>query len=199
MRTIVLIDGQNLYHLARSAWASDSDIQNSAYSWPSYDVIKLAQALVAGTPGRRLTEVRFYTGVPNPGSGKVQKFWHEFWTNKLRDLRNRGVVVYRGRINAGGQEKGVDVSLALDLVQATYEGRYDCAIVVSRDTDFGPAVRMSKEIARMQGRKLTFESSYPLGAKSSSRRGIPGTLWVPITKSTYDACLDLTDYRPQIR
>ena len=29
--------------------------------------------------------------------------------------------VYLGRVNSSGQEKGVDVSLALDLVQATYE------------------------------------------------------------------------------
>ena len=199
MRTIVLIDGQNLYHLARSAWAADSDVPSSPYAWPSYDVVKLAQALVDRNPGRTLIETRFYTGVPNPTAGKTQKFWHAFWSNKLRDMRNRGVFVYRGRINAGGQEKGVDVSLALDLIQATYEERFDCAIIVSRDTDFGPAVRMSKEIARMQNRSLVFESSYPISSGSSSRRGIPGTLWVPILKSTYDSCLDLTDFRQSIR
>lgn len=196
MRTIVLIDGQNLYHLARGAWAADSRAAPSPYSWPSYDVLKLAQALVGRTPGRILTEIRFYTGVPNPTAGKTQKFWHAFWSNKLRGMRNHGIFVYRGRINAGGQEKGVDVSLALDLIKATYEERFECAIIVSRDTDFGPAVRMSKEIAKMQDRRLTFESSYPIGSGRSSRRGIPGTLWVPILKSTYDSCLDLTDFRP---
>ncbi len=119
MRTLVLIDGQNLYHLARRAWASGS---SSPYAWPSYDVEKLAGALVARTPGRTLTETRFYTGVPDPSEGPSQLFWHSFWSNKIRYLRSRGVYVYRGRVNAGGQEKGVDVSLALDLVRATYEG-----------------------------------------------------------------------------
>ena len=83
----------------------------------------------------------------------TQKFWHGFWTSKLRDMKSKGVYVYRGRINAGGQEKGVDVSLALDLIRATYEKRFEAAIIVSRDSDFGPAVRMSKDIARMQNRK----------------------------------------------
>ena len=60
--------------------------------------------------------------------------------------------VYRGRVSSGGQEKGVDVSLAVDLVQATYEQRYEVAIIVSQDADFGPAVLLAKNIARTQGR-----------------------------------------------
>ena len=47
-----------------------------------------------------------------------------------------------------GREKGVDVSLAVDLVRATYERRYEAATLVSQDSDFGPAVRLAKEIAR---------------------------------------------------
>ena len=38
MRTLVLIDSQDLYHLARRAWASESA---STYAWPGYDVEKL--------------------------------------------------------------------------------------------------------------------------------------------------------------
>ena len=47
MPTLVLIDGQNLYHLARRAWASES---SSPHAWPSYDVEKLAHVLVSRTP-----------------------------------------------------------------------------------------------------------------------------------------------------
>ena len=64
------------------------------------------------------------------------------------------MYVYRGRVNAGGQEKGVDVSLALDLVRATYDRQFEVAIIVSQDWDFGPAVRLAKEIAQAQGRRL---------------------------------------------
>ena len=195
MRTMVLIDGQNLYHLAKDAWAAGRREASSPYRWPSYDVEKLARVLVAKTPGRQLEETRFYTGVPDPRGGERQSFWHGFWSNKLRYLKSQGTYVYRGRVNVGGQEKGVDVSLALDLVRATYEQRYEAAIIVSQDTDFGPAVRLAKEIAQSQGRMLVHESSYPVGPGSVSRRGIPGTVWVPIDRVIYDACYDPRDYR----
>ena len=192
-RTIVLIDGQNLYHLARKAWASGL---KSPYTWPSYDVEKLAHALVSRIPGRTLEDIRFYTGVPNPGIGPSQLFWHEFWSNKIRYLRSGGVYVYRGRVNAGMQEKGMDVSLALDLVRATYDRRYEAAIIVSQDSDFGPAVRLAKEVAKAQARWLTFESCFPFGPGSLSPRGVPGTDWIHIDQATYDSCRDPKDYRP---
>ena len=109
MRSLVLIDGQKLNLLARKAWASGP---SSRIAWPSYDVEKLSLVLVSRTPDRTLTDIRFYTGVPDPATGSSELFWHGFWSNKIRYLRSRGVYVYRGRVNAGGQEKGVDVSLA---------------------------------------------------------------------------------------
>lgn len=194
MRTIVFVDGQNLYHLAKSAWGQGDRDARAPYTWPSYDVLKLADALTDRLAGRLLSEIRFYTGVPEP-VGDSGVFWHTFWSNKLREMRNRGVYVYTGLVKRGGQEKGVDVSLALDLVEATHQGRYEVAVIVSQDADFGPAVQVAKRIARDQGRQLTFESAFPLGPGSSSRRGVPGTDWVHIDKALYDACLDLTDYR----
>ena len=195
LNTIVLFDGQNLYHGAKDAWRPKTATGPSPYSWPSYDVERLAATLVSLVPGRTLKQIRFYTGVPDPSLGPTQKFWHGFWSNKLRYLKNRGVFTYRGRINASGQEKGVDVSIAIDLVWLTYEQEYEVAIIVSQDWDFGPAVRMAKLIAKNQGRQLVFESSFPLGPGTSSNRGVPGTIWVPINQSTYDVCQDPRDYR----
>ncbi len=199
MRTIILIDGQNLFHLAKRAWGSRRPNRSSRYDWPSYDVETLANALVTNTPGRKLAEIRFYTGVPDPKRGPRQAFWHRFWSNKLRYLRRRGIHIYRGRVSPHGEEKGVDVCLAIDLIRATYEKRYECSIIVSQDKDFGPAIDLAKTIAREQMRRLTLESAFPVGAANSSKRGIPGTKWVHIDKSTYDACFDPTDYRPKTR
>ena len=198
MRAIVFIDGQNLYHLAKAAWLSGpaGSGPTPPYAWPSYDVAMLAQALVGKSPGRTLEQTRFYTGVPDASRNPL---WHGFWINKLQYLRRSGVCVYRGRVNPGGQEKGVDVSLAVDLVQAAHERHYDVAIIVSQDWDFGPAVGLAKRIAASQGRRPIFESAYPLGPGSRSSRGIPGTVWVPIDQALYDACRDYRDYRPQPR
>ena len=196
MRTIVFIDGQNLYHLAKQAWAPRGSRVRHRYSWPSYDIVRLASRLIEMRPGHVLVGTRFYTGVPNPNHGDDQRRWHEFWRNKIRTLRSQGVYVYRGTVNRWGQEKGVDVSLAVDLVRATYEKQYDAAIIISQDSDFGPAVRLSKLISEEQGRLLSFESTFPLPQGNRKRlRGIPGTEWSAMDKALYDECHDPTDYR----
>ena len=168
MRVVTYIDGQNLYHLAREAWGTDGGVLDTPYNWPSYDVAKLAAALVAVSPDRMLAKVCFYTGVPSSGR------WHQFWNGKLRRLRNQGIIVTRGAVSRHGREKGTDISLAIDLVTDAYEQEYDVAIIVSQDADFAPAVRRAKEVARKQGRALTFESSFPV-IPGKRPRGIPGT------------------------
>lgn len=187
VRTLVQFDGQNIFHLAQAAWGP-----HYPYNFPGYDVHALAQNLVSMSPQRTLSEARFYTGVPDRISRPVL---NRFWTNKLRHLRNQGIHVYKGRINAGGQEKGVDVSLVLDLVQATYERRYDVSIIVSQDSDFGPAVRLAKQIASAQGRQLQFESAFPFEQGRVSPRGVPGMKWIRVGKAVYDSCHDPNDYR----
>jgi uncharacterized LabA/DUF88 family protein len=194
VRTIVFIDGQNLYHLARAAWSPGPQIAGSPYGYPSYDVEKLAARLVERDPRRVLQQIRFYTGVPEARGGQAT-FWHGFWGNKLRYLGSRGVHVCRGRVGAGGQEKGVDVTLAVDLIQLTYEAAYDVAIIVSQDWDFGSAVRLTRSIARDRDRAVNVESAFPYEAGSINPRGVPGTTWVHIDKTTYDNCLDERDYR----
>ena len=138
MNTIVFVDGQNLYRLAKNLWAPPG---SSHYTYPCYDVEKVAQALVANDSERILTQLRFYTGVPH---ASVDPFWHGFWTNKLRYLSSCGVVVYTGRINQSGQEKGVDVSLAIDLVR-----RAD-AVIVTKSGLGGPD-RATAELEALLG------------------------------------------------
>jgi len=187
--TIVFVDGQNLYRSAKDAWGKKT---SAKYTWPSYDVEKLATALASKTLGRTIAQIRFYTGVP---TSKQDSFWHYFWKNKLGYLESQGIVVYKGRINESQQEKGVDVKLAVDLIHLTYEKQYEVAIIVSQDRDFTPAIRLAKEIATDQSRQLVFESHFPVGPGSISKRGIPGTIWLPIDQTTYDACYDPQDYR----
>lgn len=59
MRTIVFFGGQNLYHLARSAWSPGPQVPGSPYGYPRYDVEKLAASLVARHPRRVLKQIRF--------------------------------------------------------------------------------------------------------------------------------------------
>jgi len=198
LNTIVFFDGQNLYRSAKDAWGADytrrlkPTDENYKYTFPSYDVEKLATILTSKTFGRILSQIRFYTGVPRVDQNS---FWHNFWKGKFEYLEAQGVEVYKGKINEHQQEKGVDVKLAVDLIRLTYEQKYEVAIIVSQDRDFEPAIQLAKAIARDQHRQLVFESHFPLGPGSQSDRGIPRTVWEPIDKATYDACLDPRDYR----
>lgn len=197
LETVVLIDGQNVYHLAKDAWVQLFTGPSNPYSYPSYNVELLANFLINQSPVRNLKQIRFYTGVPLPNLGSKEKFWYGFWRNKLTYLESRGIYTYRGRMNEGKQEKGVDVNLAVDLIELTYDKKYDVAIIVSQDWDFGGAVRMAKKIASAQGRMLVFESAFPYNSSvSKSKRGVPGTNWIRISKNEYDSCLDTRDYRP---
>ena len=189
MRTVVFVDGQNLYRLAKNAWGK----YGYPYHFPCYDVLKIAQTLTNRIGGRNLEEVRFYTGVPTPEQSGL---WARFWRKKIYTMERQGIRVYEGRIGGGNQEKGVDVSIATDLLWYTYRNMLDTAIIVSQDSDLAPAVRMAKDFARDQGRWVNFESAYPdaLTARKP-RRGIDGTQWVVIDRAMYDSCLDTVDYR----
>ena len=193
MRTVVFFDGQNLFRSAKGTWGPSQPNSSSPYDWPSYDVEKLAQHLASLTPGRTLEEIRFYTGVHRREVNPNQ-YW--FWTNKLDHLEAQGIYVYRGRVS-NDQEKGTDVKLAIDLIQATYEKRYEVAIIVSKDSDFGPAVEVAKGIAKSQCRKLVFQSAFPvaLNTPKKNKRGVPGTQWIHIDQAAYDTCRDWNDYR----
>ena len=197
MRTVVFFDGQNLFRSAKGTWGPSQPNSSSPYDWPSYVVKKLAQHLASLTPGRTLEEIRFYTGVHRKEVNSDQ-YW--FWTNKLDHLEAQEIYVYRGRVS-NNQEKGTDVSLAIDLIQATYDKRYEVAIIVSKDSDFGPAVALAKVIAKSQCRKLVFQSAFPvaLNTPKKKKRGVPGTQWIYIDQAAYDTCRDWNDYCPTQR
>lgn len=190
LNTTVFFDGQNIYRSAMNAWRTTAN-DTYVYTWPSYDVEKLATTLASQTPGRTITQIRFYTGVP---SSLQNNHWNRFWREKLKYLESQGIDVYRGKINTHNQEKGVDVKIAIDMIQLTYERQYDVAIILSQDRDFEPAISLAKKIANDQKRQLLFESHFIVGRIGGSKRGIPGTNWMPIDKATYDTCLDARDY-----
>lgn len=77
------------------------------------------------------------------------------------DIQCQGVHTYRGRVDSYGNEKGVDASLAIDLVHATHERHYDHVNIVSQSSHFVPAVDLAKEVASKQGRNIILESAFP--------------------------------------
>ena len=70
-----------------------------------------------------------------------------------------------------GEEKGIDVRLALDVVRYAVTGEYDVAVILSQDQDFTEV----RAISRKQKRWTKVASAYPVGSGTRDRRGIDRT------------------------
>lgn len=199
-KTISFIDGQNLFYAVKEAFG---------YLYPNYDLLALSKAL-CGPRGWDLAQVRFYTGVPD---AQDDSFWNHFWNAKLAQMGRSGMHVfsrslrYRNqtvRLPDGkdftflvGQEKGVDVRLALDIVRMATEGVFDVCLIFSQDQDLTEAVEEVKRVAQKQNRWIKVACAYPISPTAHNRRGIDKTDWISIDRATYDRCLDHRDYRPK--
>lgn len=201
-RAVAFIDGQNLFHAAKDAFG---------YTYPNYDPLALARK-VCETQSWRLSETRFYTGVPDR---RDNAFWSHFWTAKMAVMGTRGVHVYsrplryRNKLIAlpgggtttalVGQEKGIDVRIALDIVRLALDIHYDVALVFSQDQDLSEVAEEIRPIAARQNRWIKIASAFPASPTSRNVRGVNKTDWIRIDRATYDACLDPNDYRPKTK
>lgn len=198
-RTVAFVDGQNLFYGAKKAFG---------YSYPNYDPKALSQKICA-EQGWELTKVCFYTGIPDPND---DSFWHTFWAKKLAVMGTRGVKTFtralryrnqaitlpNGKMTTVlvGQEKGVDVRIALDVVRMALDNLYDVALIFSQDQDLSEAADEVKKISAIQNKWIKTASAFPISPTSENRRGINNTDWIRIDRKTYDLCLDPNDYRP---
>jgi hypothetical protein len=96
-----------------------------------------------------------------------------------------------------GQEKGVDIRLALDLVRLATDRHYDVGLIFSQDQDLTEAVEDVKMVARQQGRWINLACAFPFSPTLRNRRGIDKTDWIKIDRTMYDTCIDTRDYRPK--
>lgn len=96
-----------------------------------------------------------------------------------------------------GDEKGIDVRLALDIISCANAKAYDVAVVFSRDQDLSEVAEEIRAISKLQGRFIKMVSAYPYSPVVKTYRGINKTDWIRIEKSDYDKCLDGRDYRPK--
>lgn len=199
-RTVVFIDGQNLYHCAREAFARRH---------PDYDVYKLARS-VCHQRNWLLTQVRFYTGYP---SQKYDPLWGPFWQRKLLALKRQGVWTFARELRYRkkqfqlpdgseiyrmiGEEKGIDVRIAIDIIRLAFEKRYDVGLLLSQDQDLSEATDEVRRIGTEQARWIKLACAFPIAPHTRNRRGVEKTDWIHIDQQTYESCVDPTDYRGQ--
>ena len=197
-RASVFVDGQNLFQHAKSAFG---------YRFPNYDVEALALHVCASTRWK-LNEIRFYTGIHDAA---VDPFWHSFWANKTAQMGQTGIKVltrplrYRNKVVRlpdgtehsflAGEEKGIDVRIALEVIAGARARLYDVAVIFSQDQDFSEVATELRTIAREQDRWMKIASAFPDSPTALNRRGINQTDWIRIERTVYDRCIDPRDYR----
>lgn len=199
-RAVAFIDGQNLFHAAREAFG---------YTYPNYDPRKLADTVCADCKWH-LEQVRFYTGVPDANDNP---FWHHFWAARLAQMGRQGVWTYSRSLRyqnqtvtlddgrqvsfLRGHEKGIDVRIALDIVQLVLEDSCDVVLLFSQDQDLSEVAEELRVIARRERRWIKIASAFPVSPTYRNRRGVNKTDWIRVDRATYDRCLDPRDYRPK--
>ncbi len=197
-RAVVFIDGQNLFRAAKDAFG---------YSYPNYDV-KVLSGMVCREKGWDLTQIRFYTGIPDI---QDDVFWSTFWNNKLTYMGQIGIFVFSrhlrynnktvklpdGRMHTflSGQEKGIDVRIALDVIKLAHQNVYDVALVFSQDQDLSEVADELRIISEEQKRWIKMASAFPISPTYQNTRGINKTDWIKIDRKAYDSCIDSKDYR----
>jgi hypothetical protein len=87
------------------------------------------------------------------------------------------------------------VRLALDVIRIAFANKFDVGLIFSQDQDYSEVAKEIRAISRAVSRWIKLVSAYPVGPTSTNKRGINGTDWFVIDKTTYDECIDPVDYR----
>ncbi len=140
LRAVVFIDAQNMYRGARRAYGWE----NHAGQYGNFRPIGLARILTPGED-RILTEARVYTGVPtvknDPRGNAITQRRMAAWITDNPEL----VQVFPRSLKyppPRGQEKGVDVELAIDIVRLAMDDAFDIVVLASTDTDLMPPLEL---------------------------------------------------------
>lgn len=151
LRTSIYIDGFNLYYRA---------LRKTSYRW--LDLKALATNLLQ--PHNQITQIKYFTtlvtGRLDPQQPVRQKsyiraiekhipelsvYYGHFLTNKTRmptvPLTNPIKMVDVIKT----EEKGSDVKLAVHLLNDAWKNEFDCAVVISNDSDLAEAMRLVSE------------------------------------------------------
>jgi uncharacterized LabA/DUF88 family protein len=156
MKTMVYIDAFNLYYGA---------LKGTTYRW--LDLQKLMSNLY---PAHQITGIKYFTARVNALPGNPdQPMRQQLYFRALRTLESVSIIeghylshskrMPLAKPPAKGsktvkviytEEKGSDVNLATHLIFDGFKNAYDCAIVVSADSDLSTPIEMvSKELGKI--------------------------------------------------
>ena len=150
-RVAFFIDYQNVHMSGHRRYCGAHDDVWKCLLHPA----RLADRILSKrAPGGTIVDIRVYRGKPDPRkeptltSANDQHFSE--WIKDPRVTVKRRPLSYPEGWQQGDverpREKGIDVSLAVDMVRLAYEKKFDVAILVSRDTDLLPPIEMLRDL-----------------------------------------------------
>ncbi len=173
-RTCVYIDGFNLYYRC---------LKDTPYKW--LDLYRMAELLLPADR-HEITKVKFFTA-------RIDARNNDPDAPRRQDVYLRALSAYRPQVEivfghflshaamrpyappATGwakvtltEEKGTDVNLAVHLLNDAWLDSYDCAVVVSNDSDLAEAMRLAKERNKLIGWMVTGKQHPSAGSGENS-------------------------------
>lgn len=152
MRTYIYIDGFNFYYGA---------VKNTPYKWLDFKALltrilkphhvilclKYFTALVSATPQDPTKSIRQKTFIRalQAHISELEVYYGHFLSHEIRaPLANPSPGRRTARI-IKTEEKGSDVNLAVHLLNDAWLDKYDCAMVISNDSDLAEAMGLVKQ------------------------------------------------------
>jgi len=151
MRTNIYIDGFNFYYLC---------VKGTPYKWIDF------KSLFSKLLGKNcdISSIKYYTaivsGIQDPGQpirqktyiNALEKYIPEFHVHYGSFLTNKRWMPMDKPISCWDlikviktEEKGSDVNLAVNLLNDAWKNDFDCAVILSNDSDLKEAIRIVKE------------------------------------------------------
>ena len=152
MRTFVYVDGFNLYYgvLRGKPWKwLDLPALFAKVLKPDHDIlaVKYFTARVSGTPRDQSKPQRqdTYLRALRCHRPEVAVYFGHFLSHSVRLPLAQPVGNQRTAEVIRTEEKGSDVNLAVHLLNDGWLDAYDCAVVVSNDSDLAEAMRLVRQ------------------------------------------------------
>lgn len=149
--TILFIDYENAYQRARTVFHGEDPGADSTNG--HFKPQALGESICAVYNERhpleeplQLTEVRVYRGEPT----NQRRGWQSEVRAQFDVWRNAGITVRSlpliyDRESDTWAEKGIDMLLGIEMVTMGMAGDFDCAILLSADRDFIPALQFVRD------------------------------------------------------
>lgn len=152
VRTFIYIDGFNLYY---------GSVKGTPLKWldlkkflqivlhPKHSIlsIKYFTALVSSPPRdpQKSTRQQIYLRALKAHIPEIEIYYGHFLSNPIRAPLVNPTATQQFADVIKTEEKGSDVNLAVHLLNDAWMNRYDCAIVISNDSDLAESMRLVKE------------------------------------------------------